>query len=57
VHLGVGVIVIGIYGSTLLFGLVPSDGISWQGHLFGAVGGVVAAALLDRRADRPPARA
>jgi membrane associated rhomboid family serine protease len=57
VHLAVGVIVIGIYGSTLLFGLMPADGISWQGHLFGAVGGVVAARLLDRRASgtRAPA--
>jgi membrane associated rhomboid family serine protease len=57
VHLGVGVIVIGVYGSTLLFGLVPTDGVSWQGHLFGAVGGLLAARLLDRRADRSGARA
>lgn len=57
VHLGVGVVVIGVYGTTLLFGLVPSDGISWQGHLFGAVGGVLAARLLDRRADRAAASA
>jgi membrane associated rhomboid family serine protease len=48
-HLAVGVLVIAIYGTTLLFGLAPRDGISWQGHLFGAVGGVVAAWLLDRR--------
>jgi membrane associated rhomboid family serine protease len=48
-HLGVGVVVIGVYGSTLLFGLAPRDGISWQGHLFGGVGGVVAARVLDRR--------
>ena len=54
VHLAVGVIVIGIYGSTLLFGFVPTDGVSWQGHLFGAVGGVLAARMLDRRA-RPGA--
>jgi membrane associated rhomboid family serine protease len=51
-HLGVGVFVIAIYGSTLLFGLAPRDGISWQGHLFGAVGGVVAARVLDARRDR-----
>jgi membrane associated rhomboid family serine protease len=49
-HLAIGLVVIGVYGSTLLFGVVPTDGISWQGHLFGGVGGVVAARLLDRRA-------
>jgi membrane associated rhomboid family serine protease len=43
VHLAVGLLVLGIYGSTLMFGLVPTPGISWQGHLFGAVGGVIAA--------------
>jgi membrane associated rhomboid family serine protease len=48
-HLALGVLVIVIYGSTLLFGLVPTDGISWQGHLFGAVGGVLAAWLLDSK--------
>jgi membrane associated rhomboid family serine protease len=47
-HLAAGLIVLVIYGSTLLFGLVPTPGISWQGHLFGAVGGVIAARLLDR---------
>jgi membrane associated rhomboid family serine protease len=51
-HLGVGVVVIAVYGSTLLFGLAPRDGISWQGHLFGGVGGVVAARALDARRDR-----
>jgi membrane associated rhomboid family serine protease len=51
-HLGVGLLVIAVYGTTLLFGLAPHDGISWQGHLFGAVGGVVAARLLDARRDK-----
>ena len=48
-HLAAGVAVLAVYGATLLFGLVPTPGISWQGHLFGAVGGVVAARVLDRR--------
>ena len=43
VHLVVGLLVLVLYGSTLMFGLVPTPGISWQGHLFGAVGGVIAA--------------
>ena len=53
-HLGVGLVVLGVYGSTLLFGLVPRDGISWQGHLCGGIGGIVAARLLDRRAAPIP---
>ncbi|WP_051218317.1 rhomboid family intramembrane serine protease [Nocardioides insulae] len=49
----VGQIVLGaavllIWGGTLLTGFVPQTGVSWQGHLFGAIGGVLAAALLDR---------
>ena len=44
-----GVAVLAVWGTTLLQGLVPEDGISWQGHLFGAIGGVVAARLLHRR--------
>ncbi|MEA2431364.1 MAG: hypothetical protein QOF65_1438 [Thermoleophilaceae bacterium] len=52
VHLAVGLIVIGVYGTTLLFGVAPRDGISWQGHLFGAVAGVLAARLLDARRAR-----
>jgi membrane associated rhomboid family serine protease len=45
-----GVAVLAVWGTTLLQGLVPEDGISWQGHLFGAIGGVLAARLLHRRA-------
>ena len=47
-HIVGGLIVIVVYGSTLATGLVPTPGISWQGHLFGAVGGVVAARVLHR---------
>src|SRR3954465_15480500 len=52
-HLLAGLAVLVVYGGTLLVSLVPADGISWQGHLFGAVGGVVAARALDAR--RPSA--
>jgi membrane associated rhomboid family serine protease len=54
-HLGVGLAVIAIYGSSLLVGFVPTPGVSWQGHLFGAIGGIVAARVLDAR--RPPSPA
>jgi membrane associated rhomboid family serine protease len=50
-HLAVGLVVLVLYGSTLLIGLVPAAGISWAGHLFGALGGLVAARLLDAGRD------
>ena len=49
-YLALGVVVALTYGTTLLLGLLPQNGISWQGHLFGAVGGVVAARVLARPA-------
>jgi membrane associated rhomboid family serine protease len=54
-HLAAGAIVLAVYGSTLILGVAPETGISWQGHLFGGIGGVVAAAALDRRSTRNPA--
>jgi len=50
----VGILVIAVWGSALLGGLLPQDGISWQGHLFGAIAGILAARLLAE--DRPPTR-
>ena len=49
-HLAAAVAVVLVWGTTLLIGFVPTPGVSWQGHLFGAVGGVVAARLVHRRA-------
>ena len=48
-ELGVGLLVGAIWGTALVGGLLPQEGISWQGHLFGAIGGTVAARLLARR--------
>jgi membrane associated rhomboid family serine protease len=50
-HLGGGVVVLALYGTTLLVGFVPTPGVSWQGHLCGAIAGVVAARVLDARAS------
>jgi membrane associated rhomboid family serine protease len=47
-HLLGGLLVLAVYGTTLLFGLVPTPGVSWQAHLFGGIGGVVAARVLHR---------
>jgi membrane associated rhomboid family serine protease len=49
----VGLFVGLIWGGALVSSLVPHSGISWQGHAFGAVGGIVAALLLRR--ERPSA--
>jgi membrane associated rhomboid family serine protease len=43
----VGVVVLFIYGSILLGVLPGTFGVSWQGHLSGAVAGVLAAYLLS----------
>lgn len=47
---GVGVFL--VYGSVLLGALPGDSGVSWQGHLFGAVGGVLAAYHLASRRHR-----
>lgn len=48
--IGIGLVVGVVYGS-ILWGALPTDsGISWQGHLFGLIGGVVAAFALRERA-------
>jgi membrane associated rhomboid family serine protease len=48
----VAVIVLLLYGGLILGVLPGSAGVSWQAHLGGAIGGVVAAWLLHRRASR-----
>ena len=49
----VGILVIIVWGSALLGGLLPQDGISWQGHLFGGIAGIFAAWVLADDKPKP----
>ena len=44
--LAIGVVVALLFGAALAGDLVPQAGISWEDHLFGALGGILAARLL-----------
>lgn len=48
-YLAVAVVVVIVFGGAMFQGILPIfPGISWQGHLFGGIGGVVAAGTLSR---------
>jgi membrane associated rhomboid family serine protease len=60
-HLLIGVAVMLTYGATVILAFEPRPGVSWQGHLFGALGGLLAAAYVERTSGqstgaRGPAR-
>jgi membrane associated rhomboid family serine protease len=52
-EIALGLLVLLLFGGALLSDLVPHSGVSWQAHLFGGIGGVIAAAALARPARRP----
>jgi membrane associated rhomboid family serine protease len=55
-EVGLGIVVLFLFGGALIYDLIPHSGISWQAHLFGGIGGVLAAAAISRPAyDRPVA--
>ncbi|TSD93348.1 rhomboid family intramembrane serine protease [Skermania sp. ID1734] len=59
IQIFIGLAVLAFYGS-LLWGVLPGNvGISWQGHLFGAIGGVIAAWIVsaDARESRKKQKA
>lgn len=50
----IALVVVGVYGGSMLAGVVGvREGISWQAHLFGAVGGALAAFSGKSRTRRP----
>lgn len=54
VYFAIGLIIFITYGASMVFGMLPqSNGVSWQGHLFGFAGGIVAAWLLHRKRSAP----
>jgi membrane associated rhomboid family serine protease len=55
-EIGVGLVVGVIWGGVLVASVVPHAGVSWQDHVCGAVGGVIAAWLLVGAARPEPGR-
>jgi membrane associated rhomboid family serine protease len=49
-----GLVVGVVWGGALLSSIVPHSGVSWQGHVCGAIGGVVAAYLVRRARPAKP---
>lgn len=50
--IGLSILVFFVYGS-LIWGILPTDPrISWQGHLFGFIGGIIAARSIARKSTK-----
>lgn len=50
IYFAIGLFIFVTYGASMIFGMLPqTNDISWQGHLFGFAGGIVAAWWLHRR--------
>jgi membrane associated rhomboid family serine protease len=50
--IAVGLVALLFYGGTLLVGFVPAPGVSWEGHLFGFVAGIVGAKILSTKRSK-----
>jgi membrane associated rhomboid family serine protease len=53
-QLAIGALVGILFGGALLLSIAPQAGVSWQDHVFGAVGGVLAAWLSSPRGGKAP---
>ena len=47
-ELAIGAVIAVVWGGVLLGGVLPEQGISWQSHVFGALGGLLAAQHIAR---------
>jgi membrane associated rhomboid family serine protease len=50
-ELAIAAIVAVVWGGALAGSLLPHEGISWQSHVFGAIGGVIAAQVFARKPE------
>ncbi|MFT7475025.1 MAG: membrane associated rhomboid family serine protease [Verrucomicrobiales bacterium] len=50
--IAVGLVALLFYGGTLLVGFVPTPGVSWEGHLFGFLAGIVGARVLSTKRSK-----
>jgi membrane associated rhomboid family serine protease len=50
-EIAVGLVVGVVWGGALISSVVPHTGVSWQAHVCGAIGGVIAAWLLSSRGE------
>jgi membrane associated rhomboid family serine protease len=56
-EIALGILVALLFGGALVSDLLPHSGISWEAHLFGGIGGVIAAAALARPERGAPSAA
>jgi membrane associated rhomboid family serine protease len=47
-EVAIGIMAALMFGAALISDLIPRSGVSWEAHLFGGIGGVLAAAALAR---------
>jgi len=49
IPIAISIFVLFTFGGALLSGIVPKAGVSWDGHLFGAIGGIIVAWFESKR--------